>query len=160
MHVLKNKNIHSQNCTSVIKIRKPYWKQALWGCLLWAQPCSEHIICGNSFNAHIKPCCCSVAQSGLTLCGPGDCSTPGFPVLHYLPEFAQTHVHWVGDAIKPDCLITENGAEAKRPWELTTATASSWQTWEFPSRLLARVWACRPPHICCSDCALYTCHSL
>ena len=26
-----------------------------------------------------------------------DCSTPGFPVLHYLPEFAQTHAHWVGD---------------------------------------------------------------
>ena len=30
-----------------------------------------------------------------------DCSTPGFPVLHYLPEFAQTHVHWVGDTIQP-----------------------------------------------------------
>ena len=30
-----------------------------------------------------------------------DCSMPGFPVLHYLPEFAQTHVHWVGDAINP-----------------------------------------------------------
>ena len=30
-----------------------------------------------------------------------DCSTPGFPVLHYLPEFAQTHVHRVGDAIQP-----------------------------------------------------------
>ena len=30
-----------------------------------------------------------------------DCSTPGFPVLHYLPEFAQTHVHWVDDAIQP-----------------------------------------------------------
>ena len=29
------------------------------------------------------------------------CSTPGFPVLHHLPEFAQTHVHWVGDAIQP-----------------------------------------------------------
>ena len=29
-----------------------------------------------------------------------DCSTPGFPVLHYLPEFAQTHVHWVSDAIQ------------------------------------------------------------
>ena len=29
------------------------------------------------------------------------CSTPGFPVLHYLPEFVQTHVHWVGDAIQP-----------------------------------------------------------
>ena len=30
-----------------------------------------------------------------------DCSTPGLPVLHYLLEFAQTHVHWVGDAIQP-----------------------------------------------------------
>ena len=30
-----------------------------------------------------------------------DCSMPGFPVLHYLPEFAQTHVHWVSDAIQP-----------------------------------------------------------
>ena len=30
-----------------------------------------------------------------------DCSTPGFPVLHYLPEFTQTHVHWLDDAIQP-----------------------------------------------------------
>ena len=36
-----------------------------------------------------------------TLCNPMDCSTPGSPVLHHLPEFAQTHVHWVGDAIQP-----------------------------------------------------------
>ena len=36
-----------------------------------------------------------------TLCDPMDCSTPGFPVLHHLPEFAQTHVHWIGDAIQP-----------------------------------------------------------
>ena len=34
------------------------------------------------------------------LCNPMECSTPGFPVLHYLLEFAQTHVHWVGDAIQ------------------------------------------------------------
>ena len=45
-------------------------------------------------------CYCSVTKSCLTLCNPMDCSTPGFPVLHYLPEFAQTHVHWVGDAIQ------------------------------------------------------------
>ena len=38
--------------------------------------------------------CCSVAKSCPTLCSPMDCSTPGFSVLHYLPEFAQTHVHW------------------------------------------------------------------
>ena len=37
--------------------------------------------------------CCSVAKSCPTLCDPADCSTPGFPVLHYLPEFAQTHDH-------------------------------------------------------------------
>ena len=36
-----------------------------------------------------------------TLCHPIDCSMPGYPVFHHLPEFAQTHVHWVGDAIQP-----------------------------------------------------------
>ena len=45
--------------------------------------------------------CCSVAQSCLTLCNPMDCSTPGFPVNHQLPEPTQTHVHRVGDAIQP-----------------------------------------------------------
>ena len=43
----------------------------------------------------------SVAQSCPTLCDPMDCSTPGFPVHHQLPELAQTHVHRVGDAIQP-----------------------------------------------------------
>ena len=37
----------------------------------------------------------------LWLCNPMDCSTPGFPVHHQLPELAQTHIHWVGDAIQP-----------------------------------------------------------
>ena len=47
--------------------------------------------------------CYSVAKSCLTLFDPVDCSTIGFPVLHHLPEpeFAQTHVHQVGDAIQP-----------------------------------------------------------
>ena len=44
-------------------------------------------------------CCCSVAKLCPTLCNPMNCSTPGFPVLHYFLEFAQTHVHWVDDAI-------------------------------------------------------------
>ena len=43
----------------------------------------------------------SVAQLCLTLCDPMDCSTPGFPVHHQLPELAQTHVHWVDDSIQP-----------------------------------------------------------
>ena len=46
-------------------------------------------------------CYCSVAQSCSTLCDSMDGSMPGFHVLHYLPEFAQTHVHWVGDATQP-----------------------------------------------------------
>ena len=48
----------------------------------------------------------SVAQSCPTLCSPMDCSTPDFPVHHQLPEFAQTHVHWVGDAIQPSHLLS------------------------------------------------------
>ena len=43
----------------------------------------------------------SVAQSCLTLCDPMNCSTPGLPVHHQLPQFIQTHVHWNSDAIQP-----------------------------------------------------------
>ena len=43
----------------------------------------------------------SVAESCLTLCDPMNCSTPGLPVHHQLPELVQTHAHWVGDAIQP-----------------------------------------------------------
>ena len=46
-------------------------------------------------------CCYSVAQSCPILCNPMDCSKPGFPVLHHLLEFAQTHVHQASDAIQP-----------------------------------------------------------
>ena len=44
---------------------------------------------------------CSVAQFCPALCNPMDCSMPGFPVHHQLSELAQTHVHWVDDAIQP-----------------------------------------------------------
>ena len=47
----------------------------------------------------------SVAQSCLTLCDPLGCSTPGLPVHHQLPELAQSHVHWVSDAIQPSLNI-------------------------------------------------------
>ena len=43
----------------------------------------------------------SVAQSCPTLCDPMNCSTPGLPVHHQLPELTQTRVHWVGDATQP-----------------------------------------------------------
>ena len=48
-----------------------------------------------------SPCgCCSVTQLCPTVCNPMDHSMPGFPVLHYLLEFAQTHVYWVDGAIQ------------------------------------------------------------
>ena len=47
----------------------------------------------------------SVTQSCPTLCDPMDCSTPGFPIHHQLPELAQTHVHWVNDDIQPSCPV-------------------------------------------------------
>ena len=53
----------------------------------------------HSFRTYIL--CCLIAKSCLTLCDPIDCSTPGFPVLHYLWEFAQIRVSWIDDAIQP-----------------------------------------------------------
>ena len=47
------------------------------------------------------PHCCSVTQLYLTLCHFMKCRMPGFPVLHYLLEFVQTHVYWASDAIQP-----------------------------------------------------------
>ena len=41
-------------------------------------------------------CCCSVTKLYPTLWDPMDCSMPGFPVRHHLPEFAQVHAHWIG----------------------------------------------------------------
>ena len=50
-----------------------------------------------------KPALVVVVQllSHVWLCDPMDCSTPGFPVPHCLLEFAQTHLHWVSDAVQP-----------------------------------------------------------
>ena len=47
---------------------------------------------GKEFKFYRK-ICCSIAKSCVTLCNPMDCSMLSFPVLHYLPEFVQTHVH-------------------------------------------------------------------
>ena len=57
----------------------------MWGCF--------HILFSVQFS--------SVAQLCPTLCDPMNCSTPGLPVHHQLPEFTQTQVHRVGDAIQP-----------------------------------------------------------
>ena len=71
---------------------------------------------------------CSVAQSGPTLCDPMNCSTPGLPVHHQLPEFTQTHIHRVGDAIQPSHPLSSPSPPAPYPswhqglfqWQLFT----------------------------------------
>ena len=57
----------------------------------------------------------SVAQSCLILCDPMNCSTPGLPVHHQLPEFTQTHVHRVGDAIQPSHRLSSPSPTAPNP---------------------------------------------
>ena len=57
----------------------------------------------------------SVAQSCPTLCYPMNCSTPGLPVHHQLPEFTQTHVHRVCDAIQPSHPLSSPSSPAPNP---------------------------------------------
>ena len=75
--------------------------------LLPEPPGKSHILVEHLLFRHCSKClqclcCChSVTQSCPTLCNHTDCSTPGFPVHHQLPELAQIHVHQVSDAIQP-----------------------------------------------------------
>ena len=57
----------------------------------------------------------SVAQLCPTLCDPMHCSTPGLPVHYQLPEFTQTHVHRVGDAIQPSHPLWSPSLPASNP---------------------------------------------
>ena len=63
---------------------------------------SAYLICAAKFS-------CSVVSD------PTDCSMPGFPVHHQLPEFTQTHVHWVGDAIQPAHPLSSPSPPAPNP---------------------------------------------
>ena len=56
-----------------------------------------------------------VAQSCLTFYNPMDCSTPGLPVPHHLPKFAQVHVHCIGDAIQPSHPLMLSSPSALNP---------------------------------------------
>ena len=80
---------YSQQC-SLITDKLIKWIKFIFGFLgLW-----------QSQKLRFIDVCCSVAKSFPTLCNPMDCNMLGFPVLHYLHEFAQTQVCWVGDAIQ------------------------------------------------------------
>ena len=81
--------------------------------------------------------CCSITQSCPTLCDPMDCSMPGLPVLHHLPELAPTHVHWVVDAIQSSHLLSSPSPPASifpsiRVFSNESALHSRWpKYWSF-----------------------------
>ena len=86
-------------------------------------------------------CCCSysVAKSHLTLCNPMDCSTPGSSVLHYLPEFAQSHEHWVTDTI-----LTISFSAAPSPLAFHLSQHQGLFQWVGSSHQVAKVLELQP----------------
>ena len=81
-----------RNSISQLKSHREDLRASLW-------------IIGDSYRLQLQGCnsvqFSSVTQSCLTLCDPMSCNTPGLPVHHQLPEFTQTHVHRVSDAVRP-----------------------------------------------------------
>ena len=76
----------------------------------------------------------SVVQSCPTLCDPMDCSTPGLHVHHQLPEFTQTHDHWVSDAIQPSHPLS-----SPSPLALNLSQYQSLFKWVSSSHEVAKV---------------------
>ena len=78
--------------------------------------------------------CCSVTKSYPTLCNPAVCSVPGSPVLHYLLEFAQIHVHWVSDAY-----LTISSSAAPSPFAFNLLQHQGLCQWVTSSYQVAKV---------------------
>ena len=76
-----------------------------------------------------------------TLCNPMNCSTPGFPVHHRLPEFTQTHVHRVGDAIQPSHPLLSSSPPAPSP-----SQHQDFFQWVSSSHEVAKVLEFQPQH--------------
>ena len=95
--------------------------------------CPLHIISSFQFS--------SVALSCLTLCNPMNCSTPGLPVHHQLPELTQTHVHRVSDAIQPSHPLSSPSPPSPNP-----SQHQSLLQWVNSSHEVAKVLAFQLQH--------------
>ena len=89
----------------------------------------------NNINSHCY-ChyCCSVTESCPTVCNSLDCSTPGFLVLHYLPEVAQTYILWVNDAIQPSHPVA--------PFSSCPQSFPASESYPVESALCIKWWKC------------------
>ena len=74
----------------------------------------------------------SVAQSCPTLCDPMNCSTPGLPIHHQLPEFTQTHIHRVRDTIKPSHPLSSPSPPAPNPSQYQSLSNKSTLRMRWP----------------------------
>ena len=101
------------------------YAECTWLLLLKSSESYKIIISFISFS------CCPVTMSCPTLCELMDCSMPGFPILHYLLEFAQTHVHWVSDAIQPSHPVAPFSFSSRS----FPASGSFPMSWLFVSKL-------------------------
>ena len=79
----------------------------------------------------------SVAQSSPTVCDPMNRSMPGLPVHHQLPEFTQTHVHWVGDAVQPSHPLSSPSPPAPSPPSIRVFSSESTLCMRWP-----KYWSC------------------
>ena len=76
----------------------------------------NHDLGGSSWSLYLIVQFSSVQSlSRVRLCNPMNCSTPGLPVHHQLPEFTQTHIHWVSDAIQPCHPLSSTSLPAPNP---------------------------------------------
>ena len=86
---------------------------------IWATREAHSLYKQDNIQSKTPFCCSSVAQSCLTLCDPRDCIMPGFPILHHLPELAQTYVQWVSDAIQTSHPLSSPSPPAFNfPWNV------------------------------------------
>ena len=92
------------------------WRRGIWSCDSAFKPC----------------CCCSVTQLCPTLCDPMNFSTPGFPVLHSLLEFAQIHVHWISDAIQSSYPLLPPFSSCPQSFSTSRSFPMSWLLIRWP----------------------------
>ena len=88
------------------------WKSFKWTEKHTSSACATSTVYGGRSSLRQENQFISVPQLCLTLCDPTNCSTPGLPVHHQLPEFTQIHVHQVGDAIQTSYPLSSSSPPA------------------------------------------------
>ena len=148
---MSEENLH--NLASVLWNMHPL---ILEECLMINLSSFRPVLVNQTFN-HLSSLCKvewtwyhSVAQSCSILCDPMDCTTIGFPVLHYFPEFAQTNGHWAGDVIQPSHTLIDSSPSALN----LSQHQGLFQCWvelichcSFDLHFYNNEWCWAPPHM-------------